>query len=292
MPSIISTLLRGQIRLMKPVLQKMTLETNRAMQDKLGELGTEIYDKGLAFEPVQLPRCGAELILPKNIGAEHVALYLHGGGYNAGSMKYARGFGSILAIKLNFPVLSVAYRLAPENPFPAALDDALDAYRYLLQEGYAPGKIFLVGESAGGGLIFCLLHRLREMQIPFPAKVVAISPWADLTMTSASCRENEEKDPCLSRDGLAYFAELYAGKDLENPLVSPIYGDFSDFPPALIFVGTHECLLDDAIAIKERYDACKRPATLQIEEGLWHVYVLFPVPEAAAALEKIQVFLG
>ena len=291
MPSVISVLLREQLRLLKPLLSKMSISGDRAAQDKIGDMGARVLSAKLESVPVPFDTFEAEMITPKEHSKTGVILYLHGGGYTAGSLKYAHGFGSVLANRMNLRVLCAAYRLAPEHPFPAALEDAYAAYRYLLQEGFSPDEIFLAGESAGGGLIFCLIHYLKARGEALPAKLVGISPWTDLRLVGASCLENEKTDPVLTKDRLAYYASLYAGTKIAEPFVSPVCGEFSGFPPALVFVGGDEILLDDSILLKDKYDEAGAQCELVIEEGLWHVYVLFAVPEAQRALDKINDFL-
>lgn len=173
----------------------------------------------------------------------------HGGGYTAGNIEYAVGFGSVLAAATGCRVFSAAYRLAPEHPFPAAVEDAYTAYRHLLDSGLTPGEIVLCGESAGGGLCFALTHKLKQLGLSVPRAIVGISPWTDLTLSGASCRANRRNDPSLRYDMLASYARMYAADDLKNPLVSPLFGDVSGFPPTLLFAGEAELLLDDAVAM-------------------------------------------
>ncbi|MBC8533070.1 alpha/beta hydrolase [Clostridiales bacterium NSJ-40] len=291
MPSMISVMLREQLRLLKPLLSKLSISSDRAVQDKIGDMGARVLSAKLESAPVAFPNFEAEMITPHGHPEKGVILYLHGGGYTAGSLKYAHGFGSVLANRTNLCVLCAAYRLAPENPYPAALEDAYAAYRYLLEHGYPESEIFFVGESAGGGLIFCLAQYLKSRGEALPAKIVGISPWADLRMVSESCTENEKTDPVLTKEQLSHYAALYAGEKLTDPCVSPVCGDFTGFPPALLFAGGDEILLDDSILLKSKYEEAGASCELVIEEGLWHVYVLFAVPEAQAALEKIDQFL-
>ena len=222
---------------------------------------------------------------------EKVILYLHGGAYVAGDIQYARGFAGVLAAETNRRVLSIAYRLAPEAPFPAAVDDAVTAYKYLLDHGYTAQNISLVGESAGGGLIYCLCLRLKQKKMPLPAALVAISPWTDLTFSGESYRLNDKKDPSLSEDVLREHAAAYAPGQEKNPLVSPVFGDLRHFPPSLLFAGGDELLLDDARMLADRLIQNGSPCELVVEEGLWHVYVLFRIPEAKKAILKIADFL-
>ncbi|MGI6664759.1 MAG: alpha/beta hydrolase [Christensenellaceae bacterium] len=293
MASIRSILMREQIRLLKPLISKLSIESNRAAQDRVGQMGARALVGKVDFETISFETFSAEWITPKEETREDekVILYLHGGGYTAGGLSYARGFGSVLCSTVNCPVLAAAYRLAPENPFPAAVEDAFSAYQYLLEKGHAAEDIYLAGESAGGGLVFCLVHDLKQKKMPLPGKIVAISPWADLGMTGKTYEENERRDPSLSRERLSHYAEVYARGDVKNPLISPIYGDFTGFPPAYIFAGSYEMLLDDAKEIAQGYQKADAPCTLHIEEGLWHVYVLFGIPEARQALSEIEAFL-
>lgn len=291
MPSVISVLLREQLRLLKPLLSKMSIGSDRMVQDKIGDMGARVLSTKLESAPMKFSSFEAEMITPHDHPEKGVILYLHGGGYTAGSLKYAHGFGSVLANRTNLRVFCAAYRLAPENPYPAALEDAYAAYRYLREEGFSASEIFLVGESAGGGLVFCLAHYLKSRGEALPAKIVGISPWTDLRMLNASCTENEKTDPVLTKEQLQYYAALYAGEQLADPFVSPVCGEFSGFPPALLFVGGDEILLDDSILLKAKYEEAGASCELVIEEGLWHVYVLFAVPEAQDALEKIDQFL-
>jgi salicylate hydroxylase len=214
-------------------------------------------------------------------------LYLHGGAYTAGCLAYAKGFGGVLAEETGLSVLCAGYRLAPEHPFPAALEDALapTADAPAVPAGEDPAG----GESAGGGLCYCLCLRLKALGLPQPAGVVAVSPWANLTLAAARSEE-ESADPALSREGLAVSAALYAGDNLSDPEVSPVFGDLRGLPPSLIFAGSGEVLLGDAEGMAQRLRAQGCRCALPVEEGMWHAYVLYPLPESKAALRRIAVF--
>lgn len=292
MPSFLSLLTRGQIRLLKPILNRMSISEARELQDALGRLGAKSVAGRVAFEPVPGDGFEACFVLPENEkDSRRVVLYLHGGGFVAGNMTYACGFAGILADKTQQRVLSVAYRLAPEHPFPAALDDALAAYRYLLDKGWQAWQISFAGESAGGGLIFSLCLRLKQLDLPLPAALVGISPWTDLTLSGASYRTNARKDPSLSVKELRYYAAAYAGGQEQNPLVSPLFGDLTGLPPSLLLAGGNELLLSDAVTLaaglKDSGCACE----LWVEKGLWHVYALYRIPEARVAMNRIADFL-
>ncbi len=291
MPSLRAISMREQIRFLKPFAAKMDIKTARAGQDAFGALGASANARKLVFSTVTFGIFKARYIARRENANNKVILYLHGGGYTAGDLKYASGFGSILCARTGADVLCPAYRLAPEHRFPAALRDAVASYEYLLDEGNAPENISLVGESAGGGLIFALALELRATGLPLPHKMVAISPWADLTFSGKSYDDNREADPSLCEDQLRQYAVMYAGDDTANPLVSPIFGDLSGLPPALIIAGGDELLLSDARNLANRIADCGGSCELIIEDGMWHVYPLFSCPESDAAIHKINDFL-
>ena len=290
MPSLFGRFIKWQLRLIRPALVRMTLGANRRAQDRLGKLESRAFSKKVEGETLHFEKFAAELIQPHGGAGEAAILYLHGGGYTAGSLDYARGFGSVLAAKTGRAVLCAAYRLAPENPYPAALDDALAAYQWLLAR-YPAERIALAGESAGGGLVFSLALLLKERGLPMPEKLVGISPWTDLTMQGKSYKENRKKDPSLSKAKLSWYAQVYAGKKLSDPLVSPVFGDFTGFPPALLFAGADEMLRSDAQLLAQRYQEAGASCRLVVQEGMWHVYVLFILPEARVAQDEIAQFL-
>lgn len=292
MPSPLSVLVREEIRLLKPFIGRMSTPRARAFQDALGEMEAKSVAERVAFEPVEMDGFEACFALPcDEPDCSRAILYLHGGAYVAGNLAYARGFAGILADHTRRRVLAVAYRLAPEHPFPAALDDAVAAYRYLLDSGYEPQHISLAGESAGGGLIFCLGLRLKQLGLPLPAALVGISPWTDLTFSGATYKTNAKKDPTLNEKALRSHARAYADGQLDNPLVSPAFGDFTGFPPALLVAGGNELLVSDAEMLALQLAKGGGRCELVVEEGLWHVFVLFGIPEARAALDKIAAFL-
>ena len=292
MPSYISILLREGIRLLKPIINRLSIATARTFQDKLGEIEEKSVASKVDYKLFDIGGMRACFVDPKaSHKKEYIILYLHGGAYVSGDIQYARGFAGVLAAESNRRVLSIAYRLAPENPFPAAVDDVLIAYQYLLDNGYSAGNISLVGESAGGGLIYCLCLRLKQNNMPLPAVLVGISPWVDLTFSGESFQRNRKKDMTLSEDVLKNYAQAYAPGQEKNPLVSPIFGNLSDFPPSLLFAGGDELLLDDAKMLADRLSKSGSRCELVIEEGLWHAYVLFGIPEAKKARLRIVDFL-
>jgi len=291
MPSLLAVTLREQLRFLKPLTEKMDINTFRAGQDAIGALGATANARKLIFSTVKFGIFKARYISRRENANHKVILYLHGGGYTAGDIKYASGFGSVLCARTGADVLCPAYRLAPEHRFPAALRDALASYEYLLHEGHRPEDISFVGESAGGGLVFTLALELKAVGLPMPHKLVALSPWTDLTFSGQSYLDNRETDPTLYEDLLRQYAVMYGGDDLENPFVSPLFGDLRGLPPVLIIAGGDELLLSDAQNIAQRIIALGGNCRLIVEDGMWHAYPLYICPEADAALEQIELFL-
>ena len=221
-------------------------------------------------------------------------LYLHGGGYAYGSPSHYRDFLWRIAAATSARVLCIGYRLAPEHPFPAALEDATRAYRWLLREGAAPSRVAVMGDSAGGGLVFATLLRLRDESVALPAAAVAFSPWTDLALTGESFRINADVDPMLSAPQATAFARLYlAGADPKNPYASPLYGDVAGLPPALIQVGSDEILRDDAVRLADKLRIAGCSVEIEIWPRMPHVWQLFArlVPEARRAVERAGAFV-
>jgi acetyl esterase/lipase len=221
-------------------------------------------------------------------------LYLHGGGYVCGASTHYRDFSWRIAEATAAATLSVDYRLAPEHPFPAAVEDAASAYRWLLSGGADPGRIAIMGDSAGGGLTFCTLLRLRDQGVPLPAAAVALSPWTDLALTGASLRQNAEADPMLAAEPASALAACYlAGADPRHPYASPLYGEPAGFPPTLIQVGSDEILFDDSARMADRLRTAGCPVELQVWPRMPHVWQLFAriVPEGQQAIERIGAFV-
>ena len=279
---------RTQLARIKPILSRCSLESTRRGQDLLGELIATTRRDQVLIKPHDFPRFSGAWILPKDHRRQGVILYLHGGGYTCGSLDYAKGFGSALADECGTRVFCCAYRLAPEHPFPAAVEDALESYQYLLNKGYT--RITLCGESAGGGLCYALCLRLKELGLPLPRCILAISPWTDLTMSGASCETNVESDPTLTKAILDYYAGCYTDRP-ENPLASPLFGDLEGLPPSLIFAGGEELLLSDAENLHEKLlrQGCQSHLTVAPER--WHGYILYQLEEDRDVFTQINTFL-
>lgn len=288
MPSLMSVTLNGQFRLMNPLLQKMDIKRSRRMQEELGRLQQKAVAGRVDFSDVPFDAFSCSMATPKGAEGKEAVMYLHGGAYTAGGREYARGFGGALAGTFMCPVICPAYRLAPEHPFPAACEDALSAYRYLL--GLFPAeKIALVGESAGGGLLYALCLRLKRLHMPLPGCLIALSPWCDLTM--AVSEKETAPDPLLNAEQLKESARAYAGEEsLTNPYVSPLFGDVSQLPDSLLFSGEQEILKTDAARMAQKLRDAGCFCETHVESGMWHAYVLYGVPESRAALRRMRAF--
>ena len=289
--SLSSNFYRRQLAIFKPLLTATSLELVRRGQDKIGSLMAAARRKKVTFEDVDAGGVSAAWITPRDDTRQGVLLYLHGGGYCCGDLEYARGVGAILASECGIKTLSVAYRLAPEHPYPAALEDALAAYRYLLSCGYSNNDIVLGGESAGGGLIFTLCRKLREEGLPVPAGLIAISPWSDLTASGESYQRNASRDPSLTQERLRSFAEAYAS-DLRHPDVSPLFAELRGMPRTLMFVGDDEIMLDDARLLHEALLRAEVQSELIVAPGMWHAYLLYNLRERAQDYQTISRFLS
>lgn len=232
--------------------------------------------------------------MPSRVKSEKVILFFHGGGYVSGSCSDHRVHVSKFVRGAGVGALLFEYRLAPEHPFPAALDDALEVYQWLLEQGILPHNIVFAGVSAGGGLCLATLLALKKRSIPLPAAAVVLSPWTDLRCSGKSYHRNAKK--CLSPQGSwTAFSSFYAGgHDPGLPLISPLYGDLHDLPPLLIFTGENEILYDDAVSFASKAQECGVKVTLRVGKGLFHCYpVCAPLfPEATRALDEICTFIN
>jgi len=234
---------------------------------------------------------GDWIVTPRS-RADRSVLYLHGGGYRVGSPAIYRHFTWRIADTTRARLLAIDYRLAPEHPFPAALEDAVAAYRRLRER--EPGDLIVMGDSAGGGLALGLMLKLRDLNVALPAAAVVLSPWTDLALTGETLRRNAEADTMLNASDLPGFAADYlAGADRRTPYASPLYGDLAGLPPTLFHVGSDEILRDDAVRMADRM----RQAGCRVELSIWprmpHVWHLLApfVPEANAAVAQIGRFV-
>jgi len=229
------------------------------------------------------------------IGARPTVLYLHGGGYYFCSPRTHRSIVFGLATRANAPVFSLDYRLAPEHRFPAALDDATAAYRYLIAEGTAPESIVIAGDSAGGGLALATLVALRDAGDPLPAGAVLFSPWTDLAATGASIVDNDGADPMFSGPAIAKAAKVYLGDmPATHPYASPVYADLRGLPPLFMMAGSTEVLLDDSRRVAANARAAGVDCELEVWKKMPHVWPIFApfIPEANRALDRAAAFIG
>ncbi|WP_442579416.1 alpha/beta hydrolase [Mesorhizobium sp. ASY16-5R] len=230
----------------------------------------------IRFEPATVGGCAAEWSLAPGSDATKILLYFHGGGYCSGSIKSHRGMVGEAGRAARVRTLALGYRLAPENPFPAALDDATAAFEFLLAQGFAPNRIAIGGDSAGGGLSLALMQRLRDAGKPLPATAWLVSPWVDLEMTGATMDSKAAIDPLIHRDYLEQLATNYlAGHDPRDPLVSPLHADLSGLPPVLVQVGSAETLLDDAARIAGKLGTADVPTRLEVWPHMIHAWHLW-----------------
>ncbi|MEG2175673.1 MAG: alpha/beta hydrolase [Oscillibacter sp.] len=267
------------------------LERQRRSQELLGRLTAPM--SGMDWEEFSLgsiPAAWMRLKCPH--GSRHAILYCHGGGYTSGNLGYSRVLASKLTQATGMDVLSFEYRLAPEHPYPAAVEDALAVWNHLMLLGYGAEQVILAGDSAGGNLALVLCHCLRKANRRLPGALILMSPWTDMTMSGASYRERADMDPMLTPDYIEAVRAAYArGGDLRAPELSPLFGDFTAFPPTLIQVGDHEILYSDAEALSEKMTRQGVFCRLEVSEDMWHVFQMFPIRKAAAAMERVTHFL-
>lgn len=282
---------RAQIAMLQPLLRNCSLETIRKGQNKLGELMRAKHSSRVLIKKHTFSCFDGSWVIPRDERRQGVLLYLHGGGYTCGDLQYAEAFSSVLAGECGVRTLAIAYRLAPENPYPAALDDAIEAYQYLLNKGYDSKHITLCGESAGGGLCYALCLRIRNENLPMPGAVIAISPWTDLTLSGSSYESNKSIDPTMTREVLDFYAKSYC-KDRKDPYVSPIFGDLAEMPPSLIFVGDEEIMRSDAADMHKKLIAAGRHSELIVAPERWHTYLLYGFAEDKKDFATINKFLN
>jgi monoterpene epsilon-lactone hydrolase len=254
-------------------------------------------EPGVRVEPVTLGGRPAEWLRPEGGRSDCAVLYFHGGGYCIGSLDTHRGLASRIALAARSPVVLLDYRLAPEHPFPAALDDATAAYRALVATGVPPARIALAGDSAGGGLVMAALLALRQSGAELPAAAACLSPWVDLTQSSPSFRSKADVDPMVTSVGLDQMAASYlGGEDVRSELVSPLFAvELGGLPPVLIEVGEHEVLLDDATRLADRIGEAGGEVSLTVWPEMIHVFQAFPasmIPESDESVTAIGAFLS
>ncbi len=274
-----------------PPIQGETIPEMRAGMDAI----TAGFERpgDVRYEPVDAGGVPAEWTVAPESRPNRVLVYFHGGGYTIGSIQSHRPLVTRLARETASRVLSVDYRLGPEHPHPAAVEDACAAYRFVLEADVPAENVSLAGDSAGGGLTVAALLALRDTGTALPAAGVCISPWLDLTLSGASFASKAEEDPMVSREGLAMMAEAYAGGRRDHPTASPLFADLAGLPPLLVQVGTAEVLLDDSTRFAERAQAAGTDVELEVWEDMVHVWHAFAdlLPEGRQAIERIGTYL-
>ncbi len=283
---------RKQLNIIFPKIENYTLERLRSAQDLAGSFMRKLAGRSLEIEYKSFGAFEGAWIHPEARKSDTVILYLHGGGYTCGNIDFALGFGSTLAKTLGLRVFAPAYRLAPESPYPAAVEDALRAYMYLIECGISPRSIIICGESAGGGLCYSLCLRLSAMEKELPAGIIAISPWVDLTLSGDSIKSRADIDIALTYERLKFFADSYvSGSDPKNPEISPIFADVSMMPPSLIFVGSDELLFDDAQVLERKLVHAGCQCKLIVGEKMWHAYTIYSLNEHKSDYVEIEAFI-
>ncbi|MBS1683281.1 MAG: alpha/beta hydrolase [Bacteroidetes bacterium] len=256
----------------------------------------DFKSKKCTYEPFTIDCMRAEWLIPKAApDTDKVLLYLHGGGYAAGSINTHRQHISQITALANVRTLMIDYRLAPENKFPAPIEDAVKAYDYLLAQGYKREHIAFGGDSAGGGLALGTMLWLRDHQRQLPQCAVCLSPWTDLTHSGDSFAAHDKIEPMLIAEAMPHWAENYMGNaDLSNPYASPLFGDLRGLPPIYIQVGTAELLLDDSLRFAAKAKEAGVDVSIDVYQGFFHVFQAFfmILPTARRANKKLAAFIA
>jgi epsilon-lactone hydrolase len=275
-----------------PDISALSLAELRVTYDQLGQQFP--LPEGVSIATTDAGGVNAEWARAQNARNDAVILYFHGGGYVIGSPTSHRHLIAALSQAAGAAALAVDYRLSPEHPFPAAVDDGVRAYQWLLQSGVAPSHIVISGDSCGGGLTVATLLALRERGLPQAAAGVCLSSWFDLTMTAESYTTKAEVEPIVTRESLTRWAQAYLqGQDARMPLASPLFADLTGLPPLLIQVGTEEVLLDDSTRLAARAKAAGVDATLEVWDEMIHVWHYFypMLREGREAIARIGDFM-
>lgn len=296
--------LMNLIKRVHGVVENTDIEKHRQSQDHFGALLGS--NKDVIIEDVQIQALtgndvsagreeyihGEWTYVNRAHMKKYVILYCHGGGYSTGSSLYARTLTGKLAMSTSMDVLSFDYRLAPEHPYPAATEDAMRVWNYLMLLGYGARDIILAGDSAGGNLALSLTLKLKEEGRLLPRGLVLMSPWTDLTSSGKSHISKAEIDPVLNAVYLEEMIRNYAeGQELTNPLISPLFGDYVGFPPTYIQVGNNEILLDDSVMLYKKLLKANVSVKLDMFKGMWHVFQMSPFKTAYEAMDKNAEFI-
>lgn len=283
--------LMNLIKRVHGLVEKPNLEKHRQSQDTLGAILGNTKD--IRYREVDISGTYGEWVsVNRTHTRKHVILHCHGGGYSTGSSLYARTLTSKLAAAASMDVLCFDYRLAPEHPYPAAGEDAMKAWDYLMLLGYGAKDVILTGDSAGGNMALALTLRLKEEGRLLPGGIVLMSPWTDLTSSGESFETRADLDPVLNRAYIDRMIRNYApDRDLRDPLISPLYGNFEGFPPTYVQAGENEILLSDAQRLYRALADANVPARLDVYPGMWHVFQMSPMKTAKEAMNRNAEFI-
>lgn len=273
------------------ILENEDIEKHRQSQDHVGAIfggGKDILIKEADIEGLH----GEWVSVNRAHMKKYIILHCHGGGYSTGSSQYARTLTGKLASSTSMDVLSFDYRLAPEHPYPAACEDAMKVWDYLMLLGYGARDIIISGDSAGGNLALSLVLKLKEEGRLLPRGLVLMSPWTDLTASGESYKTKAEVDPVLNEGYIDRMIQNYAvGQDTRNPLISPLFGDFTGFPPTYIQVGENEILQSDSLLLHDRMVQANVAVKMDVFERMWHVFQMSPFKTAYEAMDKNAEFI-
>ena len=284
------------------------IKKQRSSQDLFGSIST--LSKDIVVQELSPRGIPAEWVFPEfKHDKDRVVFYCHGGGYTCGSLKYARVIASKLAVHTGIPVMSFEYSLAPEHPYPAALEDALVIWNYIMQLGFGAREVILVGDSAGGNLALELILKLKSQKRILPKGLVLMSPWTDMTMSGETYETCKDIDPLLTKEYIQTCRYSFVGLnekyneeetkikideadlDYANPDFSPLFADLEGFPPTLIQVGSNEILKSDSIRLYEKLLSLGVPAVLEEYDDAWHVFQMMPLKKAVIAMDSIGRFV-
>ena len=279
------------IRRVHGLVEKPDLEKHRQSQDAIGAILSNT--RSINYREISIDGMYAEWVSVNRAQMKkYVILHCHGGGYSTGSSLYARTLTSKLAESTSMDVLCFDYRLAPEHPYPAAAEDAMKVWNYLMLLGYGARDVILTGDSAGGNLALCLALKLKEEGRLLPRGIVLMSPWTDLTSSGESFGTRADLDPVLNSEYIDRMIAAYAGeRDLKEPQISPLYGNYEGFPPVYIQVGENEILLSDSVRLHQALVASNVSVRMDCYPGMWHVFQMSPVKAARDAMDKNAEFI-
>lgn len=292
MPSAVAEQIRAALNAFRDAPPPTSIEESRARLEALVSQTPPLPDRQV--EVVEVDGIHSEWVSAPGAATDRVVLYLHGGAYSVGSCNTHRDLASRISAASGARALVPEYRLAPEHLFPAAVEDAVTAYRWLLKNGFSPSRIIVSGDSAGGGLSLALLLSLRASGDPMPAGAALLSPWTDLTVSGESAKTRVAVDPMIAPHQILPAGQMYLGTaDARNPLASPVFADLRNLPPLLIQVGNDETLLDDSTRLTKNAYEAGVDVTLRVAVGMWHVWHISAaiMPEAQLAVDEIGAFI-